>query len=303
MSLVLVVEDDPAILHGLQESLRLERYDVLSASDGETGYRLAREKKPDLLILDLMLPKMGGFEVCRKLRSEKFVAPILILTARGEESDRVLGLDLGADDYVTKPFGVDELLARVRAALRRSGADAEIEVFDAGDFRMDLFHRLSVVNLRIPALRERKADILPLARAFLEKYGREMHRQVRGFTPEAQALLLEHPWPGNVRELKNAMERTVLMSDKEWVSPDDISLFEVRSSAAPLASHSLSTPSGLDLEGMERQAVLEALQRANWVQKDAAAALGISSRVMNYKIKKYNFTNPRWSRNKPPSDN
>ena len=120
MSLILVIEDDPAILHGLQESLRLERHDVLSASDGLTGYRLTREKKPDLIILDLMLPKMGGFEICRKLRAEQFTAPILMLTARGEESDRVLGLDLGADDYVTKPFSVRELLARVRALLRRA---------------------------------------------------------------------------------------------------------------------------------------------------------------------------------------
>src|SRR6187549_1985892 len=120
MSLVLVVEDDPAILQGLQESLRLERYDVVSASDGEAGYRFAKERKPDLVILDLMLPKMGGFEICRKLRAEKFTAPILMLTARGDEADRVLGLDLGADDYVTKPFSIRELLARVRALLRRT---------------------------------------------------------------------------------------------------------------------------------------------------------------------------------------
>lgn len=118
MSLILIVEDDPAILRGLNLSLRLERYDVLTTADGETGYRLAREKKPDLLILDLMLPNMGGFEICRKLRAEGFSAPILMLTARSEESDRVLGLDLGADDYVTKPFSIRELLARVRARLR-----------------------------------------------------------------------------------------------------------------------------------------------------------------------------------------
>src|SRR5262245_49259629 len=109
MSLVLIVEDDPAILRGLTISLRLARYDVLAATDGETGYLMARDKKPDLLILDVMLPKMGGFEICRKLRSENFSAPILILTARSEETDRVLGLDLGADDYVTKPFSVKEL--------------------------------------------------------------------------------------------------------------------------------------------------------------------------------------------------
>ena len=120
MSLVLIVEDDPAILRGLNLSLRVERYDVLTASDGETGYRLACEKKPDLLILDLMLPGMGGFEICRKLRAEGFSAPILMLTARGEEADRVLGLDLGADDYMTKPFSIKELVARVRAHLRRS---------------------------------------------------------------------------------------------------------------------------------------------------------------------------------------
>ena len=126
MSVVLVVEDDPAILQGLRESLRLERHDVISASDGETGYRLAHEKKPDVVILDLMLPKMGGFEVCRKLRAEKFTAPILMLTARGDEADRVLGLDLGADDYVTKPFSVRELLARVRALLRRQEKPATL---------------------------------------------------------------------------------------------------------------------------------------------------------------------------------
>ena len=120
MSRVLIVEDDPAILRGLSLSLRAERYDVLTASDGEAGYRLAGEKKPDLLILDLTLPGMGGFEICRKLRADGFSAPILMLTARGEETDRVLGLDLGADDYVTKPFSVKELVARVRAHLRRS---------------------------------------------------------------------------------------------------------------------------------------------------------------------------------------
>ena len=120
MSLVLIVEDDPSISRGLKDSLKLERHETLTANDGETGYRLALEKKPDLMILDLMLPKMSGFEICRKLRAEGFSAPILMLTARGEEADRVLGLDLGADDYVTKPFSVRELLARVRALLRRA---------------------------------------------------------------------------------------------------------------------------------------------------------------------------------------
>jgi DNA-binding response OmpR family regulator len=120
MSNVLVVEDDPAILRGLTDNLRFERYDVLTAVDGEAGYRLVVEKKPDIVILDLMLPKMGGVEVCRRLRTEGISVPVLMLTARGEEADRVLGLDLGADDYMTKPFSVRELLARVRALLRRA---------------------------------------------------------------------------------------------------------------------------------------------------------------------------------------
>jgi len=119
MSLVLLVEDDPIMLRGLTDNLHFENYEVLTASDGLTGYRLAMAKKPDLAILDVMLPNMSGFEVCRKLRADGFSKPILMLTARGEETDRVIGLDIGADDYVTKPFHIREVLARVRALLRR----------------------------------------------------------------------------------------------------------------------------------------------------------------------------------------
>ena len=121
MTRIVIVEDDPAILRGLADNLRFESYDVLTATDGETGYQLIRDKRPDLVVLDLMLPRLSGYEVCRKLRSSGVDTPILMLTARGEETDRILGLDLGADDYVTKPFSVLELLARVRALLRRAG--------------------------------------------------------------------------------------------------------------------------------------------------------------------------------------
>jgi DNA-binding response OmpR family regulator len=120
MSVILVVEDEPAILRGLADNLKFESYEVLTAMDGEAGYRLMKERKPDLVVLDLMLPKLSGYELCRKARAEGITTPILMLTARGEEGDRVLGLDLGADDYVTKPFSVRELMARVRALLRRS---------------------------------------------------------------------------------------------------------------------------------------------------------------------------------------
>lgn len=120
MSRILVVEDDPAILRGLVDNLKFDSHEVMAATDGEAADRLIHEKKPELILLDLMLPKLSGYELCRKIREEGLTTPILMLTARGEEADRVLGLDLGADDYVTKPFSIRELLARVRALLRRS---------------------------------------------------------------------------------------------------------------------------------------------------------------------------------------
>ncbi len=120
MSRILVIEDDVAILRGLKDNLVRESYEVLTAEDGEEGYRLAREANPDLILLDLMLPTLSGYEICRKLRDDGNSVLILMLTARGEEADRVLGLDLGADDYVTKPFSIRELKARIRALLRRT---------------------------------------------------------------------------------------------------------------------------------------------------------------------------------------
>jgi DNA-binding response OmpR family regulator len=122
MSRILIIEDDRAILRGLVDNLEYESHEVLSAIDGAQGYAMIREEKPDLVILDLMLPKMSGYEICRKVRAEGNTTPILMLTARGEEMDRVSGLDLGADDYVTKPFSVPELLARIRGLLRRAQA-------------------------------------------------------------------------------------------------------------------------------------------------------------------------------------
>jgi DNA-binding response OmpR family regulator len=120
MSRVLVIENDPAILRGIADNLAFENYDVVTAVDGDAGYRAAREARPDVILLDLMLPRLSGYEVCRKLRAEGSTVPIIMVTARGEEVDRILGLDIGADDYITKPFAIRELLARVRAVLRRA---------------------------------------------------------------------------------------------------------------------------------------------------------------------------------------
>ncbi|NIM94686.1 MAG: response regulator [Anaerolineales bacterium] len=126
MSRILIIEDDRAILRGLKDNLEYESYEVLTATEGEQGYRLIQEHDPDLIILDLMIPKMDGYELCRKVRGEGTATPILMLTARSEEVDRVQGLDLGADDYVTKPFSVPELLARIRAILRRAQPSADL---------------------------------------------------------------------------------------------------------------------------------------------------------------------------------
>ncbi|MGD1119034.1 MAG: response regulator transcription factor [Dehalococcoidales bacterium] len=116
---VLIVEDDINLLETIKYNLRKEGYEVITASDGEQALAVARQEKPDLIILDIMLPKLNGFEVCRILRKEMTV-PILMLTARADETDKIVGLEIGADDYMTKPFSMRELLARVRAMLRRT---------------------------------------------------------------------------------------------------------------------------------------------------------------------------------------
>ena len=138
MTKVLVVEDDPGILRTVADNLKFEKYDIVTATDGETAYKLQQSQHPDLIVLDLMLPKMSGLELCRKLRTEGLQVPILMLTARSEEADRVLGLDLGADDYVTKPFSVPELMARIRALLRRtSSASGLPDILRFGEVEID----------------------------------------------------------------------------------------------------------------------------------------------------------------------
>ena len=122
---VLIVEDEKNIVDILRFNLRKEGYDTLEAFDGVTGLRLALEESPDLILLDLMLPEMNGFEVCKLLRDKGRSPPVLIITAREEEKDKILGLDLGADDYITKPFSIRELMARVKANIRRVAMAAQ----------------------------------------------------------------------------------------------------------------------------------------------------------------------------------
>jgi|EndMetStandDraft_7_1072992.scaffolds.fasta_scaffold114992_2 DNA-binding response OmpR family regulator len=135
---ILIVEDEPDMVLGLRDNFEFEGYVVVTASDGASGLEKARAEKPDLLILDIMMPKLSGLEVCKTLRGEGFEKPIIMLTARGQEIDKVVGLELGADDYVTKPFSIRELLARVRAILRRSdGSKRRLARYRFSDVELD----------------------------------------------------------------------------------------------------------------------------------------------------------------------
>jgi two-component system KDP operon response regulator KdpE len=139
-SRVLVVDDEPQITRVLRTVLSSQGYQVRTAAEGEAALSNFTEWRPELVITDLYMPHMDGVELCRRIRAVSNV-PIIVLSVKGEERSKVEALDSGADDYVTKPFGIDELLARVRAALRRSGGDTDVAAFDAGDFRVDLATR------------------------------------------------------------------------------------------------------------------------------------------------------------------
>ncbi len=143
MKKILIVEDDAAIVLGLEGALQGEGYETLTARTGPDGWRLAKEQKPDLLVLDLMLPGMSGLEICKRLRDEGMKTPVIMLTSKAEESDKVLGLELGADDYVTKPFSLRELMARVKVRLRRDesanppASQKKMEKFSFGEVVVD----------------------------------------------------------------------------------------------------------------------------------------------------------------------
>jgi DNA-binding response OmpR family regulator len=138
VSKILIIEDEPDMVLGLKDNFEFEGYEVATASDGAAGLERARSVKPDLVILDIMLPTLSGLEVCKTLRGEGFDSPIIMLTARGQEIDKVVGLELGADDYVTKPFSIRELLARVRAILRRTdGSKKRLARYSFADVELD----------------------------------------------------------------------------------------------------------------------------------------------------------------------
>lgn len=136
MKSALIIEDNSAMLRGLKDNFESKGYRVRTATDGEQGLAAALTEKPDLVILDVMLPKISGYEICSQVRREKLDMPVIMLSARDAETDVVRGLNIGADDYVTKPFSIKELLARVQALMRRRGED-EPAFYEFGDYRLD----------------------------------------------------------------------------------------------------------------------------------------------------------------------
>ena len=172
METILIIEDDSSMMRGLNDNFAFAGYNVLTAMDGEKGLDAALNATPDLIILDIMLPKINGYEICRLVRKENLDMPIIMLTAKGEESDIILGLNLGADDYVTKPFSIKELLARVAAFLRRRKHTAN-EIFKFGDFHFDIGARKLSKNGNEIELSPKEYKLLEF---FLKKQGKALTR-------------------------------------------------------------------------------------------------------------------------------
>jgi len=197
--LVLVIEDDPAIRLGLRKSLGFEGYQILEAADGERGLEMVFQRRPDLVVLDLMLPKVNGYEVCRTIRKHDPTIPILILSAKDQEMDKLMGFDLGADDYVTKPFSTRELTARVKAALRRSVVrPLEEQVFSLGDIKVDFPGQRLDVRGEAIEVSNREFRLL---RYLIENRGRVLSRD----------QILNHVWgydyEGTARTIDNFINK------------------------------------------------------------------------------------------------
>ena len=175
MEPILVVEDDPSIQRGLELNLQVEGYSVFTAADGETGLQKAIEHKPDVILLDVMLPKLSGFDLCRQLRKQGMTMPIIMLTAKTQEIDKIMGLELGADDYVTKPFSIAEVVARVNAHVRRSKRFETTEAnYVFGPYTLDVKGQVLRKDGNQIELSQKEFQMLKL---FLENEGKVLSRQ------------------------------------------------------------------------------------------------------------------------------
>ena len=192
---VLIVEDDPALLRGLKDNFEAQNYRVQLARDGSTGLATALAQPPDLLLLDIMLPKLNGYEICSALRSRGFEMPIIMLTAKGQEEDIIRGLELGADDYVTKPFSIRELLARAKAFLRRREAIASA-MFQFGECNLDFTARKLFRNGEEVSLTTKEFRLLEF---FTKRPGRALTRD----------QILDHVWGNDIIVNDRSVDRCV----------------------------------------------------------------------------------------------
>jgi DNA-binding response OmpR family regulator len=192
---VLIVEDDPSLLRGLKDNFSAHGYAVRAATEGRSALEAALAEPPDLVLLDIMLPKMNGYEVCRLLRAQGLEMPILMLTAKGQEEDIIRGLELGADDYVTKPFSIRELLARAAAFLRRR-SQGQCDAFAFGQCRLDLAsHKLTVRKVEVP-LTTKEFRLLEF---FVRRPGRALTRND----------IMNHVWGRSVIVTSRSVDRCV----------------------------------------------------------------------------------------------
>ena len=218
---ILIVEDEKNIVDILSFNLGREGYDTLEALDGKTGLQLALEQDPDLILLDLMLPEMNGFDVCRAVREQGRTTPIIMLTAREEETDKVLGLEMGADDYITKPFSMRELLARVKANIRRGDMTGAAAAPTKGGAKLDL-GRVVVDTDLLVVYKDGKALDLTQREYELIKFLASQPGKV--FSREA---LMEHVWNyegyvGDVRAVDVAVRRLREKLEDDPASPSFI---------------------------------------------------------------------------------
>jgi DNA-binding response OmpR family regulator len=192
---ILIVEDDPTMLRGLKDNFTFKGYSVKTAKDGESGLNEALNSKPDLILLDIMLPGINGYEICRLIRAEGLDMPIIMLTAKGQESDIILGLNLGADDYVTKPFNIQELLARVNAFLRRR-RHQEVRQFQFGDFTLNMDSRQLLRRGKEVILTPKEFGLLAL---FVKRSGCALTRDE----------ILKHVWGYDILVTARSVDRCI----------------------------------------------------------------------------------------------
>lgn len=203
MKKILIVEDDKALVRSLSDNLKSENFEVLSVGDGAMGYETAKKEKLDLIILDIILPGMNGLDVCRKLRGEQTQVPILMLTSKKEEVDKVLGLELGADDYLAKPFGMRELIARVKALLRRqSTLAAKLDECTFGDIYVDFKKQEAKKGKKSLEMSAKEYELL---RYFAEREGNVISR----------AQLLDDVWGYEVAPTTRTVDNYILSLRKK----------------------------------------------------------------------------------------